>query len=152
MALGDELQRNTSLAELRDLRLLPLRVGGALEGLLAMVGTSRSHPRSADLERELRTLGHVIAMALHRRQQGQHELVSHTRASERQHEVAVLTERQREVLRLIWHGQSSKQIAQVLDISPRTVAFHRARIKESLGASTTVELLRRVAENELIER
>lgn len=54
----------------------------------------------------------------------------------------VLTERQRDVLQLISEGRSSKEIAAALDISVRTVEFHRAQLMDRLGLRTTAELTR----------
>ena len=51
-----------------------------------------------------------------------------------------LTARQREVLRLIGEGQSTKQIASVLQLSAKTVETHRARIMEKLGLRSGVQL------------
>lgn len=55
--------------------------------------------------------------------------------------VAMLTLRQREILRLLADGLSAKQIASSLDISPRTVEFHKYRIVESLGIRGNAELI-----------
>jgi len=52
-----------------------------------------------------------------------------------------LSPRQREVLQLVAEGQSSKQIAEILRISPRTAEFHRYRAMESLGLHTLAELV-----------
>lgn len=53
-----------------------------------------------------------------------------------------LTPRQREILAYIAKGYSAKQIAARLDISPRTVEFHKYTIKETLGVSNNAELIR----------
>jgi DNA-binding NarL/FixJ family response regulator len=53
-----------------------------------------------------------------------------------------LTQRQQEVLRLVARGRSSKQIAQILAVSIKTVEFHRARITKTLGIRTIAELTR----------
>lgn len=54
----------------------------------------------------------------------------------------VLTERQKEVLERICRGHRSKQIAYELNISPKTVEFHRSRIMSRLGAHSVGELIR----------
>lgn len=51
-----------------------------------------------------------------------------------------LTPRQREVLQLVAEGKAVKEIAQLLNISPRTVEFHKAQIMEQLSLRTTAEL------------
>src|SRR5450759_1967370 len=51
-----------------------------------------------------------------------------------------LTAREREILQLIAEGRAGKEIAFVLSISIKTVAFHRENIKRKLGLATTAEL------------
>jgi DNA-binding NarL/FixJ family response regulator len=53
-----------------------------------------------------------------------------------------LTLRQREILRLLVDGHSAKAIAARLGISPRTVEFHKYAMMETLGVTTTAELIR----------
>jgi DNA-binding CsgD family transcriptional regulator len=53
-----------------------------------------------------------------------------------------LTAREREVLQLIADGHTNKEIARQLVLSVRTVEWHRARIKQKLGASSRAELQR----------
>lgn len=53
-----------------------------------------------------------------------------------------LTPRQREVLQLVAEGQTVKEIAATLDISPKTVEFHKTQIMEQLDLHTTAELTR----------
>ncbi|MGA2319168.1 MAG: response regulator transcription factor [Solirubrobacteraceae bacterium] len=53
-----------------------------------------------------------------------------------------LTAREVEVLRLIALGHTSVEIARKLNISPRTVESHRARIHNKLGLATRAELVR----------
>lgn len=56
--------------------------------------------------------------------------------------VKPLTNRQREVLQLLAEGHSMKGVGQVLDVSTRTVAFHKYRIMEQHGLSNNTDLLR----------
>src|SRR5690606_35584129 len=51
-----------------------------------------------------------------------------------------LTPRQREVLQLIAEGRTIKEIAALLNISPKTVEFHKAQIIFHLNLRTTAEL------------
>ncbi|MNS20959.1 Oxygen regulatory protein NreC [compost metagenome] len=53
-----------------------------------------------------------------------------------------LTDREREILRLIAEGHTNAQIAQMLVISVRTVESHRAHIMEKLGIQTRAELVK----------
>lgn len=51
-----------------------------------------------------------------------------------------LTPRQREVLQLVAEGRTIKEIAALLNISPKTVEFHKAQIMFHLNLHTTAEL------------
>lgn len=52
-----------------------------------------------------------------------------------------LTPRQREVVQLLAEGKSMKEVADVLHVTPRTVAFHKYRVMEELSLKTTAELI-----------
>lgn len=56
-----------------------------------------------------------------------------------------LTLREREIAQQLLTGGTSKQIARVLGISPRTVEAHRARLMKKLGAASHGELVARLA-------
>lgn len=51
-----------------------------------------------------------------------------------------LTERQKDILRLLAQGHTTKAIAERLDISPKTVEFHKAGIFKKVGVRTPAEL------------
>jgi two-component system, LuxR family, response regulator FixJ len=53
-----------------------------------------------------------------------------------------LTPREREVLDLMTHGKQNKVIAQELNVSPRTIEIHRARVMEKMNAHSAAELVR----------
>jgi len=53
----------------------------------------------------------------------------------------VLTFRQREVIQLLAEGKSMKQAANVLNLTPRTVSFHKYRAMEWMGLKTVAELI-----------
>ena len=55
---------------------------------------------------------------------------------------AALTHRQRQVLTLIGKGKSTKEIAQLLGVSVKTVETHRARLMQALGLYGTNALMR----------
>jgi len=61
-----------------------------------------------------------------------------------------LTERQREVLQLLAEGKCMKEVAGVLNITTRTVAFHKYRIMEVLNAKSSAELVQYAMRNHLI--
>jgi DNA-binding NarL/FixJ family response regulator len=52
-----------------------------------------------------------------------------------------LTSRQREVLQLLAEGHSMKEVAKLLNLTPRTVAFHKYRMMEQLNVKSTAELI-----------
>jgi DNA-binding CsgD family transcriptional regulator len=57
---------------------------------------------------------------------------------------AALTPREREIAALLVAGQTSKLIARQLDLSPRTVEMHRARLMKKFNAATSSELVHRL--------
>ena len=61
-----------------------------------------------------------------------------------------LTLRQKEVLQLLAEGRSMKEVAFVLNVSPRTVAFHKYKIMENLGLKTNAELVQYAIKHHLI--
>jgi len=54
----------------------------------------------------------------------------------------VLTQRQREVLQLLAEGYTMKEAAAILNVTARTVAFHKYRIMQDFGLANNSELLR----------
>jgi DNA-binding NarL/FixJ family response regulator len=52
-----------------------------------------------------------------------------------------LTVRQREVLQLLAEGRSMKEVGNILNVAPRTVAFHKYRMMEQLKLRTSAELV-----------
>jgi len=61
-----------------------------------------------------------------------------------------LSEREREVLQLVAEGKSSKEIADVLLISPATVETHRAHLLQKLGLRNTAEVVRYAARRGIV--
>lgn len=64
------------------------------------------------------------------------------RPQEGRDELSKLTERQREVVQLLAEGHSAKEIASILNISARTVEFHKYRMMQDLGLKSVAELIR----------
>ena len=60
-------------------------------------------------------------------------------AQRRRNKTRELTQREREVLRLLADGNSNEQIGATLSISPQTVRTHVQKAMEKLGASTRVQ-------------
>lgn len=63
--------------------------------------------------------------------------------------IAALSPRQRQILRQLGNGQSTKEIAAELGISIKTVETHRARMMEALGCRRANDLLLFAARNQL---
>ena len=61
-----------------------------------------------------------------------------------------LTERQREVLHLLAEGRSMKEAADILKITPRTIAFHKYRMMEDLRMKTTADLIQFAIANHIL--
>jgi DNA-binding NarL/FixJ family response regulator len=52
-----------------------------------------------------------------------------------------ITQREGEVLQLLAEGMSMKQVADVLEVRPGTVAYHKYKMMEKLNIKTTAELI-----------
>jgi two-component system response regulator TtrR len=64
-----------------------------------------------------------------------------TRRSRIAGRLATLTEREQEVLQCVIEGKPNKIIAADLDISMKTVEFHRAKVMEKMGVTSVAELV-----------
>jgi len=85
----------------------------------------------------LRVIGQCLERESATRQQRQRE-------GEAARRLAGLTEREREVMDLILAGKLNKQVADVLNISIKTVEVHRARIMDKMGVRSVAELVQAV--------
>jgi len=61
-----------------------------------------------------------------------------------------LTLRQKEVLQLLAEGHSMKQVAYMLNISTRTVAFHKYTMMEQLQVKSSAELIQYAIKNSIV--
>ena len=61
-----------------------------------------------------------------------------------------LTSRQREVIQLLAEGKSMKEAADVLKVTPRTIAFHKYRVMENLGVKSTASLIQFAIDNHIV--
>jgi DNA-binding NarL/FixJ family response regulator len=64
--------------------------------------------------------------------------------------VEELTSRQREILQLVAEGHSMKQMAAVLNITQRTVAFHKYRLMSQLRLKSTAELVQYAVKHHIV--
>jgi len=61
---------------------------------------------------------------------------------DRKNPLELLTGRQREILQLIAEGQNTKEIAEILKVSPKTVEYHRMKLMASLNVHDIPGLVR----------
>lgn len=69
--------------------------------------------------------------------------------SEKRPVTTQLTPREREIAALLMEGKTSKVIARQIDLSPRTVEMHRAKLMRKFSAATSSELIHKLAGTQL---
>ena len=62
-----------------------------------------------------------------------------------------LTNREQEILQLIWSGLKNREIAQRLKISVKTVEAHRATMMKKVRVSNTAQLLKAAIQDGMIQ-
>jgi len=72
------------------------------------------------------------------------------REAEKRRLLKSLTPRQCEVVQLLAEGKSMKEVADVLRVTPRTVAFHKYRTMEELALKSTAELIQFAIKNHIV--
>ncbi len=75
---------------------------------------------------------------------------SFIRDPEGTHHTKELTPRQREVLQLLAEGRPMKEAAYILEVSKRTIAFHKYRMMEQLGLKSSAELIQFAVEHHVV--
>lgn len=141
LELFDELRRRTQQAQ----RYLPPVLFLTGHGDIPMVvqalkqGASDFLEKPADPRSFLDAVGRALATDRSARQQ-------HAAQAPLRREIAELTPRERDVLREMLGGYLSKQIADHLDISTKTVEAHRLRICHKFGVRTGMELAAKLRE------
>ena len=63
----------------------------------------------------------------------------------------VMTQRERELARLLADGYSTKEAAELLNISPKTAETHRASVMKKLGAKNVTDIVKYCIRNHLLE-
>jgi len=61
-----------------------------------------------------------------------------------------LTHRQREVLQLLAEGHTMKEVGALLNLAPRTIAFHKNRMKEQLHVKSTAALIEYAVKHHIV--
>lgn len=74
-----------------------------------------------------------------------------TQIHEARSRMAILSQREREILNLLYEGHTNKAIAAVTGISEKTVEKYRARIIQKLKLNNTIELVRLVSVARILE-
>lgn len=80
------------------------------------------------------------------------DMLPASRAAEGENAWETLSEREREVLKMVALGHTSAEIAEQLDLSPKTVETYRARGMEKLGLRTRAALVKFALQNGLINQ
>lgn len=60
-----------------------------------------------------------------------------------------LTNKEKQVIKYLMDGFSSKEIAAELDVSPRTIETHRANVLNKFGLKNTTELIKKIVEQKI---
>jgi DNA-binding NarL/FixJ family response regulator len=81
--------------------------------------------------------------------QGLVQAVVHDRSASENH--ATASPRQREVLQLLAEGHTMKEIGRILEIAPRTVAFHKYRLMKELGIKSSAELVQFAIKQHIVQ-
>ena len=63
----------------------------------------------------------------------------------------IMTQRERQISKLLADGYSSREVANILSISPKTAETHRASIMKKLGAKNVTDIVKYCIRNHLIE-
>ena len=71
---------------------------------------------------------------------------------ERREESSHLTKRQREVLQLLAEGYLAKEIASILNISTRTVEYHKYQMMRDVGIKTVADLIRYAIKHNIVSK
>ena len=113
-------------------------------------------PRTVEIHRtrvmvkmEAQSLPHLVRMGL---EIGKRAEQSRNMAAQTAQRVERLTPRQKEIFNNLVIGRTNRVIAANLDISPRTVEVHRARVMEKMQAQSLPHLVRMAIEIEAEEK
>jgi len=85
---------------------------------------------------------HLLVSIRNALEAGEHKAIDAARIEKLQSRFKTLSERQRQVMELAVVGLSNKEIGSRLNISPKTVEYHRAWVMERIGAKNLAELVR----------
>ena len=140
-----QAQRYAAVSRATHGAVVPMRARGGLTGLLWL---SVCQALTADDLRFLDEVASRIGLVVDNLRLQACDV--HAEAASVAGPVGQLTEREREILVLVARGMTSKQIAEQLVLSARTVEWHRSRIQTKLGVSGRAELTRIAHECRLV--
>jgi DNA-binding NarL/FixJ family response regulator len=83
--------------------------------------------------------------------QGYQERVGDLLLAPKRRQPEAFTNREREILQLIWSGLKNKEIGQRLKISVKTVEAHRATMMKKVRVSNTAQLLKAAIQGGMID-
>jgi DNA-binding NarL/FixJ family response regulator len=126
-------------------------VDGTLPAELVALGVAGFVDKSAPLEHAVRAVERVLAGGMYFFAGVMPSASGMLKRPNPSHGTSpsVLSARERDVARLVAGGLSSKEIAQQLDLSPRTVENYRANLMHKIGVRDTAGLVRWCLENGL---
>ena len=109
------------------------------------VGASGYVLKSSAAEELVSAIHQVLHGGIHLPEGVQEDILSDTKQTE-----SPLSPREREVLQLVAEGKSAKEVGGVLNLSQKTVEFHKYNIMNKLGIRTTAELARYAVQQGLV--
>jgi len=115
-------------------------------------GASGFIPKTASSEELVHGLDRVLHgdIYLSQRLPQSGKLFSDSASAATQGEGGLLTERQFEVLQLLAEGKSMKEVGAVLNLTTRTVAFHKYRLMNVLNLNTNAEIVQYALQHRVV--
>jgi DNA-binding CsgD family transcriptional regulator len=138
--------------QLRNIAVAPFKTQGNVRGII-WVGRAEGEPGFTDEDLAfLSDASTALAIAVHagslqealQRTAGRRAAVveAPVRPGQERRRETLLSDREREILRLLALGHTNREVADELQLSTRTVEWHRARIQWKLGVSGRADLTR----------
>lgn len=107
----------------------------------AKTRTEQAETRTEEAEAALDRMVHK-EVDLHREMSTRYQKEFPTDGHDQKNPLEQLTSRQREILQFIAEGQNTKQIAEILKVSPKTVEYHRMKLMAGLNLHDIPGLVR----------
>ena len=142
-ARTEQAKTRTELAETRTEQAETRTEQAKTRTEQAEIRTEQAEARTEQAETALQNVIHPEGDV---RLNSSHRLLKNTipehESADQKSPLEQLTERQREILRLIAEGQNTKQIAELLKVSPKTVEYHRMKLMAGLNLHDVPGLVR----------